>query len=327
MLLLAVSGAPARGAPDAGRPSGGSTPQLFGIAPTHSQLEFSVPFMGLTKVKGTFEDYGAALWFDPRGLASSTVTLVIEAASVHTGNAQRDRHLRSNDFLDVEKYPRIVFVSRSVRAVGKDRWIVTGDLTLHGVTQPLEIPFTVRHPPIRDKEGVDYLGFDATVTVNWRSFGIQATNANNSWFQPAKMLVNDSLEATFAVEADRRHPAQLHYAGLDAVRSEVAAAGLPAYLTKLSALRAQDAGAAGRLTRPLTDLGRAWYETGKAADAVTLLEALSEASPKDTSALVELAQAHLAAGDVSRAVPVLRRALAIDAEDPDARELLRHSVP
>src|SRR5262249_9582283 len=153
---------------------------------------------------------------------------------------------------------------------GKEKWIVVGDFTLHGVTHPVEIPFTVRHPPIRDREGVDYLGFDAAVTLNWRSFGIQATNANNSWFQPSKMLVNDSLEATFSIEADRRPPAQLHYAGLDAVRVEVPPAGLPAYPTRLSALRAEDAGAAVKLTRPLTDLGRAWYESGKAADAVTL---------------------------------------------------------
>jgi polyisoprenoid-binding protein YceI len=326
VLLSAVV---ARGAPtpDDGRPPGGAAGELFAIAPTHSQIEFAVPFMGLTQVRGTFEDWGGALWFDPRGLGASTVTLVIEAASLHTGNASRDRHLRSSDFLDVEKFPRIVFVSRTVPAAGKGKWVVHGDLTLHGVTQPVEIPFTVRHPPIRDREGVDYLGFDAAMTLNWRSFGIQATNANNSWFQPAKMLVNDSLEATFSIEADRRHPAQLHYPALDAVRSEVASAGLPAYLTHLAALRAQDAGAAVRLTRPLTDLGRGWYESGRAADAVTLLEAVSEAAPKDTAVRVELAQAYLASGNNERAVAALRQVLALDPEDPEARELLRHHTP
>src|SRR5262249_46398873 len=118
-VLLAAVLAPGTAAPDAGRSPGG---ELFAIAPTHSQIECAVPFMGLTKVRGTFEDWGGALWFNPRGVGASTVTLVIEAASLHTGNTSRDRHLRSSDFLDVEKYPRIVFVSRSVRAAGKEKW-------------------------------------------------------------------------------------------------------------------------------------------------------------------------------------------------------------
>jgi polyisoprenoid-binding protein YceI len=326
-VLLAAVALRGLAAPDAGRQPGGPGGELFAIAPTHSQIEFAVPFMGLTRVRGTFDDWGGALWLAQGGVGASTVTLLIETASLHTGNASRDRHLRSSDFLEVEKYPRIVFVSRSVRAVGKGKWIVAGDLTLHGVTQLVEIPFTVRHPPIRDREGVDYLGFDAAVTLNWRSFGIQATNANNSWFQPAKMLVNDWLEATFSLEADRRHPAQLHYAGLDAVRNEATSTGLPAYLAHLSALRAEDAGAAAKLTRPLTDLGRAWYETGRAADAVSLLQAVSEGAPKDTSVWVELAQAHLASGSASQATPVLQHGLELDPDDPEARELLRHQAP
>jgi polyisoprenoid-binding protein YceI len=300
--------------------------ELHGIEPAHSQIEFEVPFMGLAKVKGSFEDFSGALLHDERRPSASSVTLVLEAASVHTGNAQRDRHLRSADFLDVERFPRIVFTSRRLRTDGP-RWVIEGDLTLHGVTRRIEVPIDVRHPPVHDPGGVDFLGFEASVTLNWRSFGIQATNTQNPWFQPSKMLVGDTMQVRISILANRRHPADIHYPGLDAVRQEVARSGIDGSMDRLAKLAAADAGVAAAQVRPWVDLGRSLYETGKGADAIALLNRLHQIAPAEPSVLVEVAQACVRAGDVACTRSALRQAKEIDPDDPATRELLRTPTP
>jgi polyisoprenoid-binding protein YceI len=323
LLLLSVPVAPhpgrARVAPDG--------PELFAIDPIHSQVEFTVPFMGLTTVKGRFEDFAGALLYDPLSLTNSSVTVVIRSASVHTGNELRDRHLRSSDFLDVARYPVIVFQSRRILTGEAGALVVEGELTLRGVTRPLGLPVRVRHPLRRDPNGVDYLGFDDTVQVNWRSFAIPATNANNSWFQPDRMLVSDSLLVTITLEATRRHPARIAYPELEAVRGAVSSSGLRAYLVRLAQAQAAGSDSLGRLSRVLLDLGRAWYEGGRGPEAVALLQALSRDTLQGAGPLTELAQAYLSGGDTVAARPILRRAVRVDPFQAEAAELLRRVSP
>jgi len=324
LLLFLASGA--LGAADADGGSGPADRQLYAIEPAHSQIEFEVSFMGVAKVKGSFEDFSGALLHDAHRPAGSSVTLVIEASSVHTGNAQRDRHLRSSDFLDVERFPRIVFVSRRLRTDGP-RWMLEGDLTLHGVTHSLEIPIEVRHPALHDPGGVDFLGFEAGVTLDWRSFGIQASNTLNPWFQPSKMLVGDTLRARFSILANRRHPAQIHYPALDAVRQEVERSGVDPALDRLAQLGSRDAGAVTPQVRAWVDLGRSLYETGHSPQAISLLRKLHQIAPAETTVLVEVAQACAQIGDGECTRSALRQARELDPDDPATRELLRTTSP
>ena len=313
-------------ASDGGSTTRGPTAELYAIESAHSQIEFEVPFMGVAKVKGSFEEFSGALMSDDRRPSASSVTVVIEAASVHTGNAQRDRHLRSPDFLDVERFPRIVFVSRRLRT-DAPRWVLEGDLTLHGVTRRIEVTIDVRHPPFHDPAGLDFLGFEGSVTLDWRSFGIQATNTRNPWFQPSKMLVGDTLQARISILANRRHPAQMHYPGLDAIRQEVDRSGLEGSLDRLAQLGSQDAGAVAGQMRPWVDLGRAFYETGRGSESLTLLRRLHQIAPAESAVLVEVAQACVRAGDSECTRSALRQAKEIDPDDPATRELLRTMAP
>ena len=178
-------------------------PALYDIPPFHSQIQFSVPFMGLSSVKGAFEEFGGTMFIDPERPESSAVVIAIEAASIHTGIAQRDKHLRSSDFFDVERFPVIAFRSERIARTA-DGYVAHGSLKMHGVTRPIALPFKLRHAPVHDENGLDYAGFDAEVTLNWRDFGIAATNEHNSWFQPTKMLVNDSVRVSIAIEAEHR---------------------------------------------------------------------------------------------------------------------------
>jgi polyisoprenoid-binding protein YceI len=201
-------------------------PLEFELNSFHSRVEFSVPFMKLTSVKGSFEDFSGLLLYDRDRPTRSSVTFVIRSASLHTGNTLRDKHLRSDDFFDVERYPTIVYRSERIEARGSDRYLVRGSLTMHGTTRRVGLPIRVRHRLVSDESGVDYLGFDGAIRLDWREFGIPGGNRNNGWFQPSKMLVNDSVNIALSMEADRRVPSRIHYPALDSARQVVERAGV-----------------------------------------------------------------------------------------------------
>src|SRR5262245_14301732 len=107
----------------------------YTIDPAHSGAHFTVRHMMITNVRGTFRKVQGTVIYDPENPADTVVQNEIEAASIDTGEPQRDAHLRSADFLDVEKFPTITFRGTKVEPAGEGEWKVTGDLTIHGVTR------------------------------------------------------------------------------------------------------------------------------------------------------------------------------------------------
>jgi polyisoprenoid-binding protein YceI len=108
------------------------------IDPTHTQIEFSVRHMGLSTVRGRFNAFEGTVETDADGRPNA-IAVDIETASIDTNNADRDAHLRSGDFFDAEANPTITFRSTAVTPRGGDRYVVTGDLTMHGVTHSIEL--------------------------------------------------------------------------------------------------------------------------------------------------------------------------------------------
>ena len=298
-------------------------PDVYEILPFHSQVEFAVPFMGLATVKGAFEDFTGTLLLDERALEKSSVAMVIQAASLHTGNALRDKHLRSDDFFDVEKYPALVFESDHIERAPGGAYRVHGTLTMHGTSRAIVLPFSVRHAVRRDVNGVDYAGFDATVRLDWRDYGIQGTNKNNSWFQPATMLVNDSVTVTLAIQATRRHPSKLSYPALNQGMASLSSGGVSALSARYAAVKALGADSLERFARPLADMGNALVEQGRATDGVAVLKLNVDAHPTDATARSLLAYGYLASGDRAAAVAAYREAIGIDALEPQALAMLR----
>src|SRR3954453_12168602 len=142
----------------------------YELDPTHSRLGFSTRHAMVTTVRGAFTDFGGEAVVDTENPAASKVTVNIKAASIDTGVADRDGHLRSADFFDVETYPEITFASTDVSRDGDD-WAVTGDLTIKGVTKPITIDFESTGSA-RDPFGNTRIGFEGRTTINRKDWGL-----------------------------------------------------------------------------------------------------------------------------------------------------------
>lgn len=137
-----------------------------------STVGFSVPIMnGLSKVTGKFTDFSVTLINDEKDIKKSSVSVVIKTASINTGIAARDNHLRTADFFDAEKYPEITFKSSSIVKKGK-QLIAVGTFTMRGVSKEISLPFTVIGPNKNAAGDKMNLGYAARITLNRRDFGI-----------------------------------------------------------------------------------------------------------------------------------------------------------
>src|SRR6202161_1634627 len=123
------------------------------IDPAHTNVEFTVRHMMISNVKGQFQKTTGTITINGNDPASATIDATIDASSVDTRVERRDAHLKGPDFLDVAKYPTITFKSTKVEAAGPNKWKVTGDLRLHGVTKPVVLEVEAAGPPIHDPMG------------------------------------------------------------------------------------------------------------------------------------------------------------------------------
>lgn len=164
--------------------------------PIHSDISFAVRHLGVGKVRGTFALTSAALTVGASvGASVGQVRAVIDAASVRTGNDQRDQHVRSADFLDVEKYPTIEFTSTEVRDFDGETFILAGELTLHGVTRPVELQ-TELLGVTTDPAGAERTGFSATTTISRAAFGVDIELG----FGAGNVVVADAIQIAIEIE-------------------------------------------------------------------------------------------------------------------------------
>ncbi|HVI97023.1 MAG TPA: YceI family protein [Anaeromyxobacter sp.] len=144
----------------------------WNIDPSHTQATFTVRHMVISNVKGEFQSTKGVVKIDDKDLAKSMVDVTIDAASIHTREDKRDAHLRSPDFFDVERYPTITFKSTKVEKAGGDRYKVTGDLTMHGVTKPVVLDAALT-PEVKGMMGEVRRGAQATTRVNRQEYGLK----------------------------------------------------------------------------------------------------------------------------------------------------------
>jgi polyisoprenoid-binding protein YceI len=144
----------------------------WNLDPVHSVAEFKVKHMMISHVKGQFTGIAGKLKLDENHIAHSSVEATIDAPSIQTRDAQRDGHLKSADFFDVEKFPTLSFRSLAVKPVGDDEIDLTGELTIRGVTR--QVIFKVERPsdPAKDPWGNTRLGFSATTKISRKDYGL-----------------------------------------------------------------------------------------------------------------------------------------------------------
>jgi polyisoprenoid-binding protein YceI len=151
--------------------------------------------MMVANVRGEFSKVTGTVVADPDAPQNSRVEAHIDAASIHTRDEQRDTHLKSGDFLDVEKYPEITFVSKKI--AGSDgEWKLTGDLTIHGVTREVTLAVEGPAPEMKDPWGNVKSGASAVTKINRKDFGL----VWNVGLETGGLLVGDEVTITLEVE-------------------------------------------------------------------------------------------------------------------------------
>lgn len=142
------------------------------IDPDHSSFQFKVRHLMVSNVKGDFTKAKGVVTIDERDIANLKLEITIDAASVNTGHAKRDEHLRNADFFDVAKHPTITFVSKRAEKAGMDRLKVIGDLTMHGVTREVTVDVEGPTQEVKDPGGNFRRGATATTKINRKDFGL-----------------------------------------------------------------------------------------------------------------------------------------------------------
>jgi polyisoprenoid-binding protein YceI len=164
----------------------------------HSRLGFVARHAMVTKVRGSFNDVEGSIVVDGKEPSNSHATVTIKTASIDTRNQQRDGHLRTNDFLDIEKYPEITFTSTGIRQTGDETFEVTGDLTIKDVTKSVTIPFEFGGAAT-DPFGNFRVGFEGSLSIDRKDYNV-------TWNAPLEtggVLVSDKVVLEFEVSAVR----------------------------------------------------------------------------------------------------------------------------
>ena len=169
---------------------------VWNIDPSHSAIHFSVRHMVVSKTRGRFTKFSGQIVFDPDDPAKSSVQVTIDPASLDTADAQRDAHLRSADFFDVDKYPQATFKSTKVIDLGGDKYQVEGDLTIRGVTRPVVLE-AVFEGSAKDPWGGERAGFASVTSLDRKDFGLTWNKA----LEAGGVLVGDKVELTLEIEA------------------------------------------------------------------------------------------------------------------------------
>lgn len=165
------------------------------LDPSHTRLGFSARHAMVTKVRGQFDAFEGAAHIDGANPSASSVTITIQAASVSTGNEQRDGHLVTPDFFDVATYPTITFVSTEVERDGTE-WTISGDLTINAVTKTVAIPFE-ETGSAKDPFGNLRIGFEGGLTINRTDWGL----AFNAALETGGVLVSEKVTLEFDISA------------------------------------------------------------------------------------------------------------------------------
>ena len=177
-----------------------SAADTFSIDKGHSAAEFQVRHM-VTKVRGRFSDFTGTIQADPKNPEGGSVEFTIQSASVSSDNESRDKHLKSADFFDVEKYPTITFKSSKIKKVSDEKFEVTGILDLRGTRKEITLPVTFLGIA-KTPWGGEVAGFETQVTLNRKDFGI----VWNKSLDNGGVLVGDDAVVTINIEAKKVEP-------------------------------------------------------------------------------------------------------------------------
>jgi polyisoprenoid-binding protein YceI len=175
------------------------TKAVWNIDKSHSSLEFTVKHMMISKVKGVFNDFDATVEADVNDLTDATVEFSVDLKSIDTRNEDRDNHLRSNDFFDIENHPKMTFVATDIKKKSDNEYDVVGDLSLRGVTKPVTFDLTMEGVH-KDPWGNEVAGFSGSTKLNRKDFGL----VWNAALETGGVLVGEEVKINIELEAHKQ---------------------------------------------------------------------------------------------------------------------------
>lgn len=297
-------------------------PPVFDIDRSHSKVGFAVRFMGLSSVEGSFSDYNGTIVYDAANPANSSVTVAIKTASIYSGSEGRDRHLRSPDFFEAEKYPVILFRSDKIEK-SKSGFVARGKLDMHGVTRDVVIPFTRLHDKVNDAWGNQRIGFRGRTMVSRKDYNIRGTAFWNSEYDPGRFAVSDSVEVVLEVSATQSNWERRKRRLSDTLIAIAEKDGAAAAITRFRAEMSARTDSQSVNLEDLNVAGNTLLQRKRTAEATQLLVALAEAMPKNPGAIETMGKARLASGDNAGALAAFEEALTIDPYRAHSMEMVK----
>jgi polyisoprenoid-binding protein YceI len=273
----------------------------FRIDAAHSSVEFEIPFM-YGRVRGRFDDVRGSVLLPDSGTAllNAGAMAVIQAASINTGSAHRDEHLRSPDFFDAERYPAIVFRGDSVSKT-KSGYSVAGTLAMHGHTRAVRMLCRMIVAPIHDPHHTVIAVISGSTMIARRDFGIVGGDAHNAWFDKLRSAtMGDSVRVALDIHLwapDASNPditVRATIARIDSV-------GIDSAVAALRAAFARDSVAFAGAEGSLASVGDALLARGRVREGFLWLHAMARLLPKSADAMVSVGAANSMMGDSTRA--------------------------
>jgi len=173
-----------------------SSTRNYALDPAHSGVHFSVRHMMIAKVRGAFERLSGTIALPAEGAIPTAVDVTVDASSIDTREPQRDAHLTSPDFLDVQRFPQLTFVSTAIRPIDDETFELRGDLTIHGITRSITAKATVEGQGT-DPWGNARIAYETQFKISRKDFGL----AWNQTLETGGVLVGDEIEITLDIEA------------------------------------------------------------------------------------------------------------------------------
>ncbi|GAB5518582.1 MAG: hypothetical protein RhofKO_08330 [Rhodothermales bacterium] len=297
--------------------------ELFGLDRAHSYLGFSVGFLGMSTVRGTFNAYDMAVVYNEADMTQTSVALVVKVESIDTASRWRDRDLQGERFFDADQHPYIVFQSDRMEP-SDTGWIAHGRLTIRGTTLPLAVP--IRRTLERTVDagwGNVRIGFEGTLTLNRTEFGI---HGGDFW---GRQALSEEVEVEFGVLGTIMNQQKIVFRSQEKrsigeeLQEVLEAGGMTAAEARFRAVWAEQQDAFNVAEAELNKLGYKLIEHGRIEEAIAIFRLNVEAYPESANVYDSLGQAYAMLGRRAEALAHYTQALERDPYLPSAMEMIR----
>jgi polyisoprenoid-binding protein YceI len=301
----------------------------FGVDAAHSYLGFSIGFMGITKVRGTFKTYTAWILYDEKDPTKTSATVLIDPASIDTGSEFRDKDLKSARFFDVEKHPLAVFQTQRIERTGPDRYVVHGTLEIKGVKRPVDLPMTQTLSRMSDLGwGNIRVGGSGSATVKRTYFGILGDA-----FWGNKALADD-VEISIDLLGTRSNHDKWSFDSKEkpsigeVIWKTYEAGGIGQALGKYAELKQNQPNDYNFAPSQIAIVGHRLLQRRRLPEALRVYELGLAAGPREPAGFhCRIGEVHAAQGDREAAIASYRKALELNKDNAEPIEMLRRLDP